>query len=313
MSEWLEWRKQGLGASDVAKMWSGLYGGSYSVAASKLGKLPEETSTVFDRGNRLEDQVLEAAALLGGFEIKEKQFLLEGVPSWKRATLDGVAVRSGVSFPVEVKTRQEGLDDTAVKAYWDAQICWQMGLMEADFAVLAVAKVGWADEITSLKVVERKFDSNFFVRLSEMASVLWDKIRDGLLPEPGASSLPYVKKVAASVSAVDGVGVLTADQIRIVKRWEQLKDCEDERKVLEAKIRGFMGECVKAEGGGFSVSHRPVRRLTKAAEEEFLGRHPGCVKQVEKFDLEAAREVDSGLLSDLKRVSHFVLTVKGDR
>lgn len=90
-TEWLEWRRGGIGGSDVAAiLGASPYKGAYAVYLEKIGEKPaDEGSEATEWGNRLEPYVAEAFADKSGCLVAKPQYIYtcDAYP-WLRANLD---------------------------------------------------------------------------------------------------------------------------------------------------------------------------------------------------------------------------------
>lgn len=135
---WLAWRRQGIGASDVAAIigispWST----PFNVWADKMGALEDEQSEAMAWGLRLENLILDAYEEEHEVDVVNRQARVSrggDGERWMRATIDGDA---GDRL-VEAKADSSfGWDD--VPLHYQAQAQWQMlvtGHTRVDFAVL---------------------------------------------------------------------------------------------------------------------------------------------------------------------------------
>lgn len=288
-SEWLAWRREGLGASDVAKSWTGVYGGSSAVVASKLG-IGDDTirPELAARGHRWEEPLADAVTILTGHPVVAEQgrAVHDTEPLW-RCTVDGVLLPvGGGDGPVaglEIKTR--GDRAPWQWPYWETQCQWSMFITGLPRWLLAIATIdtdhdqqtGQLTEVVT-GITYRWIDRDGYKinQMQEHARWLWSWVELGKLPlASGAGALPYVK--AANV-ATDPETVADIDDLAgLIARREQikaaLKAAEEEDRTIEAQIRQRMGaatEATTSDGAWRVRCGTPVRRFTDRSAADFL-------------------------------------------
>ena len=113
---WLEWRKGGITATDVADAAQGTYGGAYGVVARKLGLITVEQNNAMRRGHIWQPRIADAVhALTGQFVVGEETWCVNSDNDMIRATIDGflspidTADFDDVVGVLEVKTRGRGV------------------------------------------------------------------------------------------------------------------------------------------------------------------------------------------------------------
>ncbi len=141
--EWLEWRQEGIGASDIAAI-VGLspWGSPWTVWADKVRLLPPQSPTeVMEAGHWLE------LAIAPWFEDRTglpctgvQTALMEPDLPWMRCTVDGfVGDPAAPDGLLEIKTERFGKRWDVIPVHHQAQAQWQMavtGLEQVWFAVL---------------------------------------------------------------------------------------------------------------------------------------------------------------------------------
>ena len=290
---WLEWRRQGLGASDVANIIAGSYGGLYAVVADKLGLLEEQDATPeMERGLAWEARIADAIqALTGLYVVGEQAWVAHrGIPH-HRATVDGFlhnqpeASISDVDVVLEIKT--QGM---FVRTPWErheAQVRWQMHVTDCSRALIAVATIdddeSGEGEFCNVLVRWVERDPVIEAEMIEAAENAWGWITKGELPPPEtASALELVKKLNATVRKDADAKDLTeveADVIRLSEIKAAIKTVEDEAKALEARIRHFVGDASKGTTpAGWKVSVSAPRKALD--ETEALKAFPLLTKTV---------------------------------
>lgn len=288
---WLEWRRGGITATDVADAANGTYGGEYGVVARKLGLITVEQNAAMERGHRWQPKVADAVDMLTGFYVVgEETWCQNAEDEMIRATVDGFlstlaeATLDDVEGVLEVKTTGVGV--TPNYARWGDQMQWQMLSTGLHHAVLAHAVIDDAtDTFVSLRLTEVQADPFRQLTLVSIAERLWMHVQAGTLPDPdSASALDDVKLVHAvadpELETVD-LSPVEDDVARLVKIKEAVKEVTDEQKLLEARIREAIGDATKGEGAGYLVTvAKPKQVVTAELEAQLLELRPDLGKTV---------------------------------
>lgn len=286
---WLEWRRGGITATDVADAANGTYGGPYGVVARKLGLVTVEQTAQMQRGHDWQPRIADAVHVLTGRHVvgEEAWCEMDGDPM-VRATVDGFLADFPDATPddllgvVEVKTRGRGTRPN--RARWFDQMQWQMLATGMPAGLLAEAVIDDAtDSCDSIHLTELAADPVRQEHLRGVARRLWDHIEAGTLPDPDDSSALDVVKAVWHDADPDAEPVdladLEADIERLVRIRDSVKLVTDERDFLEAKIRNTIGEAVGGYAPRFKVTvSNPAKVLTTAAELELCAAHPEYVK-----------------------------------
>lgn len=193
---WLEWRRGGLGGSDVA----GVLGLSpwstpFSVWWSKVRSLEDDDDAVRRRGRLLEPAVLQWAK-----EELESDTLVKGRPivhdqlTWARATPDGW---TGIDEGLEGKTVQFFDDDWGPS--WTDQVPLHVRIQVVWYLAISGARV-W--RVAALSMIQSEFrifevypDEELADRLLEVAGKWWaDHVVADVAPEldTGAATRSYL-------------------------------------------------------------------------------------------------------------------------
>ena len=268
-ADWLEWRRGGIGASDVARAATGKYdGGPVAVVADKLGLLPETKETdAMRRGKDLEVAITTAAeALLGLHVVGEQTWTERSGHNWARATLDGFLspipepTLDDITGVLEVKTRRRYTDRP-----WDyylVQVHWQMIVADCRSAVIAEAVVD--DEIPegpgrirSLALIPIEWDEQLADELWTLGETLWAWVQRGEVPPPTvAADLAAVRALMPAAGATAAVDL--AEMLDQIERHEILSDrlAEDgnERDAIRARLITALGDATRGTAPGFTVS-----------------------------------------------------------
>ena len=321
--QWLEWRRAGVTATDVADAYAGTYGGTYSVVARKLGLETVEMNAEMQRGHDWQPVIADAVHTLTGlYVVGEETWCQHPEDERWRATVDGLLADApevsidDVTGVLEVKTRSPHARPNRDR--WATQMQWQLLVTGLPRALLAEATID--DDVNECRNVRLEWvdaDPDLQAQLVEVAEVIYGHVQAGTLPEPDSpSALDSVKAVHSSADT-DADAVDLTDLEAVVARFADIKAAvkavEDERDLAEAQIREALGEATKGQVNGFRVSlSAPWKVLTREAEAELLAAHPEFATTV----LDKARvKADAEDLYDAfrKPVGARTLTVKATR
>lgn len=321
---WIQWRRAGVTATDVADAFAGTYGGAYSVVAKKLGYEHVEPTAEMQRGHDWQPVIADAVhTLTGWYVVGEETWCANADDDRWRATVDGfLAPEAEVSIDdvtavLEVKTRGVGVRPNRDR--WATQMQWQMLVTGMGRALLAEATIDDAvNECRGVRLEWVEADPYLQAQLVELAETIWGHMQAGTLPDPDTpSALESVKQVTAHADP-DAETVDLTDLEADVARFADIKAAEkavgDERKLLEARIRNTLGEATKGALDGFKVSlSKPRRILTDAAEAELLAAHPEFA--VERLDKDRVKAQDKDLYDSFTQpvgARSLIVTPKGD-
>lgn len=298
MTDWHEWRRQGIGASDIANAYSGAYGGAYAVVADKLGRLPAKASTTqMERGHRWEQTIADAVHQLTGFHVVGEQTWCEHPDQPRhRCTVDGLLAPTGeatiddVIGVLEVKTVGRGRPMSW--SSWEIQTLWQMHVTGLRRALIAAAEIDDTDD--TLRRLELRWVDHDPLELEavlRIADHLLEHIDTETLPTPDGTALDTVAAVHrdadpdAETVDLDDLDDMCETHIDLGRRIDSL---QAERDDLAAVIRDRMGAATVGRTGRHRVSvSRPLRILTDDGERALLAEHPELGRVV--VDKAAAR------------------------
>lgn len=319
---WLEWRAEGITATDVAEAASGTYGGAYAVVARKLELTPPvEQTPQMARGHRWQTRIADAVHTLTQFYVvgEEAQFEDPMDPRW-RATLDGLLARvpevdtmADVVGVLEIKTTGKG--SRPDRARWEDQVQWQLMVTELPMGVIAHVVVDDTDDtfvrLELMTVLADEVRQRYLVSLAED---MWRHIQAGTLPEPEqGSALPVVKEVWRHADSDEPLPTLDDMQVIVdefVTLRDSMKRLADRKDWLEAIIRDRVGSAPGAAGGRYKVSvSQPAKVLTAAGEAELLAQRPDLGRMV--LDRDRAKTEAPDLYESLREpIGARRLTVK---
>jgi len=320
-AQWLDWRKGGITATDVADAYAGTYGGAYAVVANKLGKLPpKEQTDAMTRGHRWQPLIADAVhALTGLHVVGEETWCEHPERSEWRCTVDGFLAPEPevgideVTGVLEVKTTGAGarLDMSRT----EAQVQWQMLVTGIESAVVAAATIDdGTDECVGIRLHRVVASPMHQAQLADVAETLWQHVTDGTLPDPDTPSALDVVKAANGTADYDADTVDLSDMAEDIARLGEIKTAvkavTDERDELEARIRAAIGTATTGKCGDWTVSvSKPTRVLTPDAEARLLAERPDLAKTV--LDRDRAKTEAADLYDALREpVGARRLTIK---
>ena len=284
--KWLEWRRGGITATEVADAANGTYGGAYGVVARKLGIITVEQNSAMQRGHRWQPKIADAVHALTELVVVGEETWCESSndPRW-RATVDGflapfddVVSPDDLSGVIEVKTRGVGVRPNRER--WADQMQWQMLVTGMPVGLLADAVIDDTDDTcVSVHLSELKADPVRQSLLISYAENMWGHFQAGTLQEPSdPSALDDVKAVHPGIDpdaeTVD-LSDLEQNVARFVAIKAAVKSVTDEQKLLEAQIREAIGDAGRGECNGYRVTvSKPRQVMTAELEAQLLVARP---------------------------------------
>ena len=320
---WLEARRRGVTATDVADAAAGTYGGIYGVVARKLGLEVVEENAEMRRGTAWQPVIADAVHTLTGLYVVGEETLAGASDERWMATVDGLLAPEAevsiddVTAVLEVKTRSPHVRPNRDR--WHTQMQWQMFVTGLPRALLAEATID--DDVNECRGVRFEWvdaDPDLHVQLVDLAETIHAHVKAGTLPEPDSpSALDTVKAVWSSADAdSDAVDLtdLEADIARFDEIKAAVKAVTEERDLLEARIRNALGESTRGQLDGWKVSlSAPAKKLTADAEAELLETHPEFATTV--LDRKRVKAEAPDLLDAFRKpvgARRLTITNKGD-
>jgi predicted phage-related endonuclease len=288
-ADWLQWRREGVTATEVAKATTGYYGGMLSVLADKRATETGEANASMNRGLAWEDTITAAAEHLIGVHIVGEQMMVECESDRRwRATIDGLAsVTPETTFSdaigiVEIKTRAPHVKPAV--EYWTAQVQWQMlvtGKRQA-WIVEAVIVGGETDDpgvklgaCEAIRVRHVEADPTHQAVLVDAAERIWQHLQDGTTPPPVTGDDLDAVKVLTAAHTPGAEPVDLADLEADIARFDALKAAEKElkaeRDLIEARLRHAVADRTVGVAAGWKVTVAKPRRVLTDAGRAILG------------------------------------------
>lgn len=265
-TDWLAWRRTGIGASDVAAI-LGLsrWATPYQVWLSKVVELPEDDAEHLAWGHLLEDAICDEVGrrLHTHVAHRQEQRSHRDHPH-HLATIDGIAKRVPRTV-VECKTTGDRRAWDEVPIVYHCQAQWQMHVTGLDHAVLAVLHAG---QRLDLHEVDR--DDDDIARMVETVDQFWENhVLTREAPEPAGVDLPYLNAWTPAdpgkrLEADDELEALAAQALAAQAAAKQAAAYE---KDLKARLAAAMGDATELVGadGQTLATWRPTSSLDTAA------------------------------------------------
>lgn len=284
--EWLEYRKNGIGSSEVATILGvNKWETPYQLWLRKTGKdAPKEETFAMRAGHYLEDAVAHFWHDATGYDI-----IKASAPDWLIASNDNPFMQVSPDRTywlsgsrkncdkgiLECKTTQMTIDPDNVPLHWYVQLQYQLGVAELKRGSLA-----WLCSGRSFDYKEYDFNADFFSWLKEEVTRYWtDNIQGGKEPE-----LTTVEDVITKYNAhTDGKVVEVGEDIYTA--YNDLKDLReeiaklDERKAdLESKLKLAFGDAEAISHNGDTLATWKASKPSKKFDEKaFKADHPELI------------------------------------
>lgn len=282
-AEWLDWRRGGVGASDVPAI-AGLspYASPMSVYLEKLGLLVTPESPLMRFGKDLEQVIARMFTRETGLYVLGAQTTCTHPDEpWARCTVDGFTSES----PDEMLGLQGPFDPDAVAVlgvfeskytsqatadelplHYAAQAQWQMFVTGHDVAHVAVLSLAFGRP--SFRVYEVARDESAIARLVGMARAFWFDHVLALVPPPIDASTATEQAIKTAYAEATPGNSVDLDSVQ--SKVRRLVGCRRNLAQLERDIRGLENEIRAALGtateglvtGQLVVSWRPQARHT---------------------------------------------------
>lgn len=280
---WLDWRRQGIGGSDVAA----ICGLSKFAGATALGVYLDKTGLVDPQGeteamrwgNLLEEPIVAEFEHRTGLRVAHRQDrAVDPEHPWRRATIDGLVFERPHDVAelglLEVKTTGDRDWDDLPDGY-ALQCQWAMGILGLERAWLAVLFRG-----QRLEVHELDFDPAVYAALGRIVDAFWhDRVLAGSPPPPDARDLDAVRDAwrtrvdtGRRIEATPELLELASDWLDAVAFAKATEARADE---LEARLRIELGDAVALAADGVDLlTLKPQNTAARIDEKALRGRLP---------------------------------------
>lgn len=285
-SEWLEWRRGGVGGSDIAAL-LGLsnYASPFSLWCEKVGLVSGSDATPRQRVG----QVLEPAIAVlfhedtGLYAAGEQTWCTHPDYDWARCTVDGFVYETPSSLIGALGTHQIKTD---ARFGWDevpvnirAQCVWEMGVTQQPHCWLSVLHGGF-----TFRVYEIPWDDDAeadWKLMLERAETFWNHVVTGVMPsidgsDATASTLRtlYPDHEPGRSVDLDGMADIIVERAELKDRAKSVKARLDEidnqlkAALADAEVGMLAGLPAftyrSSERAGYEVAPTTVRTLRPA-------------------------------------------------
>lgn len=255
-ADWLEKRRQGLGASDVAAIFRlSKWQSPYSLWAEKRGELgPPEESDAMLVGKVIQPAILNLWEQRTGLHAVHRDVLWQHPEyPWALATPDALMAESfsvsssrneigeAVLAPLEVKN--EFQEWTEPPAQYRIQVCWQQGVLGLTDVPAQLVNLSARKKI---QIFDVEWDPDLWAALLQGAKDFWHLVAAGT-PPPVDDSEATTEALAALFPPESAGGVVDLDELtdeinalRLTK--ERVKDQKAVIAQFENEIKAAMGD-----------------------------------------------------------------------
>lgn len=291
--EWLHFRKEGIGSSEVATV-VGLnpYESPYQFWKRKTAQIdgtevPREETMAMKLGHLLEGAVAQCWCDETGREIIKRSacdwLIVNGDKPFLRVSPDrtywlrGMLKNSKNKGILECKTTQKKIDADDLPKHWFVQLQYQLGVAEMEHGSLAWLTMGRDFGYKNITLVP-----DFYKWLVEEVEKFW---RDNILQriEPAATTLEdvvmkYNAHTDGKVVEVDEDIFVAYQNLKEVK--ERLAQLKEEHDAFEEKIKFAFGDAEAISYGGEKLATwKSAKPTEKFDSKAFKAAHPDLAKE----------------------------------
>lgn len=291
-AEWLEFRKSGIGSSEVATI-VGLnpWETPYQLWRRKIGlDAPKEETFAMKAGHYLEDAVSQFWQDATGREIIKRStgdWLIRNnerphiqVSPDRTYWLEGMKHNDSNKGILECKTTQKAVDADDLPKHWFCQVQYQLGGAE-----LSQGSIAWLTQGREFGYKDLALVPDFYAWLVEEVDKFWT---DNILgrQEPSAVSvqdvlLKYNRHTAGKIVEVDDDILDAYHQLKGVK--EDLAALEQKKEELEGRIKLGFGDAEAISYGGQTLATwKAAKDSEKFDAKAFQAAHPDLAREFTK-------------------------------
>jgi putative phage-type endonuclease len=209
--DWLEWRKNGIGASDISViMRSNKFKTELQLWEEKCGFRSEEPIN-YAMAHGIENEGKAREWINENQQLKLEPLCVEDITNpYFRASLDGYDEEKKtlveIKCPVNDKILDQAREYRNIPMYWQHQIQWQIMLSEPIRAFVAI----WDYRYESCITVEAFAQPTLQKEMREKAAEFWRKVQFGIQPKPSEKDYvivddPKLKELLQEYSDHDAV------------------------------------------------------------------------------------------------------------
>lgn len=278
--QWLSWRKNGIGGSEVAAL-VGMhpYLSPFAIYMDKVGELePQEDNEAMRIGRDLEEYVAQRFTEKTGIRVRknphilmddEFDYMIADIDRWSKK--DGIGLECKTMSPNSKAVR--GLEDDSVPPQYYIQCQWYMmitGLKKWHLAILVLGKAFYTFEID-------RNDEDIAV-LRQSATDFWTNyvIPRKMPPPDGTESAQ--KAISGLIKGVDNESTVRLEStLGDIKRLQEITEQIDVLKksadAIKQKFILELGSCGMGWNDGYECSAKEQVRRTFDAKR-FKAEHP---------------------------------------
>lgn len=265
-ADFAEWRKGGIGASDIAAI-LGLspWESPWSLWATKVGLAPEvDVTDAMEHGLWAEHSIVPWYEQRTDLYVAYPQWRAIGSETWMRCTIDGAAHESdlfstpgitGALHLVECKATGDGpskWDEEGIPIHYKAQATWQSIVTGIDTVVFPVLHVPFGR--VTFAIYEHTPSAEDKALVLEAATEFWQRVVDND-PPPADAHQATSKAIKHAYNIPDADDILFADDeldalvasLRMEK--QRAKSAADRIAELENRIKVRMADCAHLRYG----------------------------------------------------------------
>ena len=276
--EWLSYRRQGIGGSDVSCLIGiNKWKSELELWLDKINSEesePIEENEAMQWGTIMEPIIRNHFAEVTGKEVVELNAMLQHPEyPFMLADVDGITIDdNGAPAILEIKTASEYKRnewETGVPPYYQTQVQHYLCVTGLEKAYVAVLIGG-----NSFKIYEVDADTEIHSMLIAIEQEFWNKVVNNIRPSIDGSEA--AKKLLDSLysGGINEQLSLPDEALEYVNLYLEACSAEDNAKAKKQEasnhLKEFMGDYEKAECSGYSISWKPVtsERLDSKALKE---------------------------------------------
>lgn len=287
--EWLENRKGGIGASEVAtilgcnpwdtpyQLWLRKTGQAAPIEENlsmRLGHLLEESvATLW--GEETNREVIKSTAGDWMYVDKDKPFLrVSPDREWWIPGMKKNARNRGI---LECKTTQKSIDADAIPKHWFCQVQMNLGVAGYEHASLA-----WLTSGRNFGFKDIEFNKSFYEWMVSEVETFWNEnVLKGIAPAP----VNLQDIISIYPKSEDGKGIEVSEEIALMCEElktlnEQLDKMEEGKKAIEEKIKMAFGDAESISYGGTTLATwKSSKPSEKFDSKRFKAEHPELAAQ----------------------------------
>lgn len=286
--EWIEWRRSGIGGSDIGSILGfNKYSSPMKVYLSKIGEYDEEVNNdAVYWGNVLEDVVAKEFSKRTGYKVRRNNFLLQH-PKYPflQANVDRMIISKEKGNGIlECKTASEYLknswEDDEVPPNYYLQVQHYLAVTGLKWGALAVL-IGGRD----FRYFEIKRDDELIEQMIQQAKFFWEQYVEKRDPPPidGSDSSVNLLSSLYPESVPETQIELPGEALGFMKEYEEAKKQEDfykqQKREAENKIKSILGDNEQGILGDYKVTWKTVNstrldtKLLKAEQPDIFEKY----------------------------------------